>query len=94
MVEKNREYFRGSQNEITEFKGGPHEQIQCDFQNAAEAQNSLPKLSAWGPNFLMDMTWERLILLRPSPVEITRLRIVFERLHRHSVSKVEKTVFS
>ena len=32
-----------------------------DFQNAAEAQKSLPKLSAVEPNFPMDM--ERLILV-------------------------------
>ena len=34
-----------------------------DFQNAAKAEESQPKLSATGLNHPMDMTWERLILL-------------------------------
>ena len=34
-----------------------------DFQNAAEAQKSEPKLSASGPIFPMNMTWKLLILL-------------------------------
>ena len=37
-----------------------------DFYYTAEAQNSLPKLSTAGPNFPMDMTCERLILLNLS----------------------------
>ena len=42
-LKKTENILEGYQNEITEFKGGPHEQIQYDFHSAAEAQNSQGK---------------------------------------------------
>ena len=37
-LKKTENILEGYQNEITEFKGGRYEQIQCNFHNVAEAQ--------------------------------------------------------